>query len=77
MAVRDQTTGTIAYQANAFVTSGNFVVDISGDGLRIVGSATFPGVAGGTASLTVVASTKQVPFQGGSVWITTTVLSLC
>jgi hypothetical protein len=76
MAVRDQTTGTIVYQANAFVTSGNFVVDLAGDGIRIVGSATFPGIAGGSASLTVVASTKQIPFQGGSVGITTTVLSL-
>jgi hypothetical protein len=76
MAVRDQTTGTIVYRASAFVTSGNFVVDLAGDGTRIVGRATFPGVSGGSAVLTVATSTKEVPFDGGSAWISTTLLAL-
>jgi hypothetical protein len=74
--VRDQTTRAIVYHAAAFVTAGDFVVTRGSVGVHIYGIAKFPGVNGGTATFTLLASTKEFLLDGLPIDLTTTVLSL-
>ena len=69
LAVRDQATNTVVYQADTFVDTGNFFLAPPGNGIHVIGTSTFPGIAGGTASFSLISARRDVEDGGASATV--------
>jgi hypothetical protein len=76
LAVRDKVTGAVVYQADTFISTGNFFLAPPGEGVHVIGTSTFPGVVGGTASFSLVSIRKTIHYGESWVGISTTFLGL-